>query len=277
MSVVQIYRRAFLLYKESFVRLITVVAIVQVPLMLLDILIQWTIGSGHSSHTMTIGGEILLVATSDIIYAIGLGALTKTISENCLSNSLSIGETYRAIAPRIATLILATLVVGILVSVGFILLIVPGVILWLQYALILPVVVQENQTAFGAMKRSKALVSGNLGKVFLVCLMALLIVLIAHWVACYFGGVISPGTVVASGNPDTPVQVVPSFISQLFAIMGDVLVAPISAAAFVLLYYDLRIRKEGFNMEMLAKGIVKASAVPAGQTPPAIPPSDPQV
>jgi hypothetical protein len=35
---------------------------------------------------------------------------------------------------------------------------------------------------------------------------------------------------------------------------------PISATAMVLLYYDLRIRKEGFDLEMLAQSMASGTA-----------------
>ena len=98
------------------------------------------------------------------------------------------------------------------------------------------------------MKRSKALVSGNLGKVFLVLLVVLLITWIANWLFGRIGGLI--GGQVAESNLSAAL-----LINQVFSLVGQVLVMPISAGAMILLYYDLRIRKEGFDLEMLARSL----------------------
>jgi hypothetical protein len=44
-------------------------------------------------------------------------------------------------------------------------------------------------------------------------------------------------------------------VQQLVSIIPQILATPIGASAFILLYYDLRIRKEGFDLEMLARSM----------------------
>ncbi len=46
-----------------------------------------------------------------------------------------------------------------------------------------------------------------------------------------------------------------TFSTQLIAIIVQILIVPIGAIAYILLYYDLRIRKEGFDLVMLANSI----------------------
>ena len=46
-----------------------------------------------------------------------------------------------------------------------------------------------------------------------------------------------------------------TFVNQLFSLAGQILIVPIGAIAYILLYYDLRIRKEGFDLQMLANSI----------------------
>jgi len=63
------------------------------------------------------------------------------------------------------------------------------------------------------------------------------------------------------GAPASPALIgaVPSIvIRQLLSLAATVVTAPISAIATVLLYYDLRIRKEAFDLEMLAKSMGRA-------------------
>lgn len=77
---------------------------------------------------------------------------------------LAIGLTL--ILPMIAL----SLMIGIGVGIGFVLLVVPGVILWLYWSVAIPAFVQERIGIFDAFGRSAALTSGNRGSIFLVML-----------------------------------------------------------------------------------------------------------
>jgi hypothetical protein len=44
--------------------------------------------------------------------------------------------------------------------------------------------------------------------------------------------------------------------------LGQILAIPISTAASILLYYDLRIRKEGFDLQMLAQSMTAGQGEP---------------
>ena len=62
------------------------------------------------------------------------------------------------------------------------------------------------------------------------------------------GGLV--GRILFAGNPALRV-----FTVQLASALGQILVTPIGAGAAILLYYDLRIRKEGFDLQMLAQSM----------------------
>jgi hypothetical protein len=54
----------------------------------------------------------------------------------------------------------------------------------------------------------------------------------------------------------------------------NLLVAPFSSIAWILLYYDLRIRKEGFDLEVLAKSMsAPGASCPAAEKSPPAPPA----
>ena len=53
-----------------------------------------------------------------------------------------------------------------------------------------------------------------------------------------------------------------TMVTGLFEIAGTILATPISAVAFILLYYDLRIRKEGFDLEMLSQTLGGSAPAP---------------
>jgi ABC-type dipeptide/oligopeptide/nickel transport system permease subunit len=57
---------------------------------------------------------------------------------------------------------------------------------------------------------------------------------------------------VLTGVGDTNVQLV---LSQLASLIVSILIQPITFIVVVLLYYDMRIRREAFDIEMLAANL----------------------
>jgi len=175
-------------------------------------------------------------------------ALTKSVSASYLGSEVSVGEAYQAVIPKIMTLIGAGILVGLIVMFGYMLLIVPGVIFGLWYSLTNPAIIVENCKATEALKRSKALAKGNLGKIFGVLFVTGIITNLITYLFGMMGGVFSK--ILMSGN-----FVLNQICNQIFTVAGQILGIPIMAAAIILLYYDLRIRKEGFDLEMMAQSL----------------------
>ncbi len=264
MSSGQILDKVFRLYKENFVRFIATVAIIQVPLALITMIWLATvvaqIRTGEPSTAGLIVGPLALTFLSIVGQSLCNGALIKSISESYLGNEVTVSESYRFILPKLGTLIWASILVGLVVMVGFVLLIVPGIIFLLVYYLTIPAIVLENLKARQGMGRSKLLVKGNLGKVFVIGLVVILIGIIVGQVFEYLGGFL----VQAAAVTDLKTSIL---IGQMSSLIGQVLVMPIGAAAVILLYYDMRIRKEGFDLEMLAKSLGTEGAVSDEQPP----------
>jgi len=78
------------------------------------------------------------------------------------------GQLLRAATPVIGQLILVGVVAAIGIVIGFILIIIPGLILITVWSVAAPVVVLENPGVFAALRRSRQLVRGNGWQVFAV-------------------------------------------------------------------------------------------------------------
>jgi hypothetical protein len=289
MSIGGILDRTFRLYKNNFVRFITIVAIIQVPISLLmlvstslmqrgvsiqptveyedfsndetsnmeettgeeeEVGFDGTAWEGANPTAIILGGIIMLVGA--ILALLGnmlcQGALTKSVSEFYPGHEITVGQAYKFVLPKLLTLIGAGLLVGLIVWLGFIMCIVPGVIFGLWFALTTPSIIVENLRATKGMSRSKALASGNLGKVFCV---GFLVILITWAITIPFSGIgLIISRILFAGN-----VLLVDFINQFCNLIGQILAIPIGAAAFILLYYDLRIRKEGFDLQMLAQAM----------------------
>jgi hypothetical protein len=135
--------------------------------------------------------------------------------------------------------VLVILLYTIPLTIGFMLLLVPGIILWLMWFAYLPVFVIEGKIAFFG--RSRELARGSWGKVFLVqFLTGIILALPAMLVG---------GSAFAFGQISVADGTMPPLFNAL-SILITALTAPYSAATLTLLYYDQRVRKEGLDIEL---------------------------
>lgn len=102
------------------------------------------------------------------------GALTADHEDNQEAGAPGLRELLRRIRPRLFTLLGATLVYSVCVTVGLLLLVVPGLVVLVRWSVIVPVIVIEERGVRSSFRRSNALVRGHSWTV----LWALLIVLV---------------------------------------------------------------------------------------------------
>ncbi|MGA8804688.1 MAG: hypothetical protein WB866_08365 [Solirubrobacterales bacterium] len=133
----------------------------------------------------------------------------------------TVGELFSHAAPFVGTLVLNGILAGIAIAIGFVLIIVPGLILLTIWAVIAPSIVVEDRGVFEAFARSRELVRGHGWQVFGAIVLAFLIVFVVGLVASIVGAAI--------GN-------VGQVILQTAA---SVATAPVAALVSSILFFDL--------------------------------------
>jgi len=99
----------------------------------------------------------------------------------------SLGELFKSVGPVVLPLIGLAIVAGIAIAIGFVLIIIPGLILLTWWAVAAPALVIERAGVFGALGRSRELVRGNGWNVFGTILLVLLINIAVNIVAAIIG------------------------------------------------------------------------------------------
>lgn len=141
---------------------------------------------------------------------------------------LSLGETLAHIRPRLNTLALAGILAAFGITIGFILLIIPGFFLLTIWSLIVPVIVLENSGVMDSFGRSRELTRGNRWGVFGRIIVTVLITAIA-------GAIVSVITQ----------AILPDEIDEYVAnVVGSSVTAPFAALVWTLMYYRLRQARE---------------------------------
>jgi len=276
MTVGDVLDRSIQLYRTNLLKFIGIVLLIKGPyLIFVYIFSRFAVSSFTEEITHSVAaGEVqmvdylvaaifsLIVALLDLLFIspVLIAAMTMAISERFLNRDIGIMEAYGRILKRFFPLLGTILLSSIVISSGFILglllltftpplaaivfLAAPFIacVLWVWYAFISQTVVIEGEGGLGAMKRSKSLVEGYFWKTFaLLILIVIAFLLIESLVSYGIGRSLF-------------------FLGQKGSLLGEgtsnvikVLLEPFRIAAVTLLYYDLRIRKEGFDLEMMAK------------------------
>ena len=159
------------------------------------------------------------------------GALVWAVSEQVIRGDMDIGRAFRFGLRRLAPMAAAALVTSLACALMAITLIgIPvAVFFGVCWKFVLEAVAVEGARPLNAVGRSAQLVRGQWWRVFgIILLMALL---------------------------GVAVMVVLSFIPEIGDVIGGILGMPIIVIGSVLLYYDLRVRKEGYTLEKLARDL----------------------
>ena len=133
----------------------------------------------------------------------------------------SAGQLVRAVTPVLGQLVVLGVVMGVGIVLGFILLIVPGLILITVWSVAAPVVVLERPPGLAALRRSRELVRGNGWPVFGV------IIVLYVLVAIVAGALEAAGESAGTG------------VGIVATVVVGVLTAPLPALAQAVLYFDL--------------------------------------
>lgn len=227
---------SFGLYRSLFFPLVVVATVSRVIPTVLGIYVN--VSGGIFEHWVL---WVLQLPLSIILSALGVAATTFIVSGAYLGEEISAEAALHAAWGLIGRLILLSLMTSLVVGVGLVLLIVPGVILLGGLLLsTVALVLEQPLTATGAMGRSWELSRGFRGKALLTLLVTALLLSIPTLIIGVLAGIA------------TLLGVSAQVLVQALAGLLQIFVYPFMYVALTVLYYDLRVRKEGFDLELLA-------------------------
>lgn len=225
--------------------------------------------------------SILLGAVVSVaIYGVALGATTSAVADVYLDRPTGIREAYAAIRQRVAELIgvlfyiplrvgclalLVTVGLGILAALAafaspafgitlfvICMIAVAGltVFLLLRYAVAVQALVLEGLGPGAAMKRSAEMTRGYRGRVAVVII---LMTLINYAAALLLQGPLFFMMMAAQREGEIPLWL--SAISVLASGVTNAILGPLLTIALVLAYYDIRVRKEAFDLKLMLEAV----------------------
>jgi hypothetical protein len=179
-----------------------------------------------------------------IVVQIVNGASLRLYSGAYFGEDLTTSQVLRFTIRKLPALLLLGLIYGLVLVIGFLFIIVPGIYLYVALCVVAPVLIVEGKGGFNALGRSQELVRGRWWPTCAALLLGLVVVL---------GGGFGLGAVVgaieSSGSTSPSAYLLVTALSNL---IEQVLLSPITAALVITIYFDLRVRKEGLDLELLA-------------------------
>lgn len=237
-SATEIIDASFQILRRHYTQLVAVAVVALLPYI---VIVAAFGGTGSTSPA-----ALLAILAQYLCAALAEAAVIAGVSDAYLNGSVDIHRALVSTAGRLLTVLLAGLLRGIATLVGFLVFFFPGFYVLLRTFAIIPVVVLEEKSAGEALGRSWALAKGEVGKVFLTLLLAWLIFFVLLFLVIAIAGILA--ALLASIHVTQNERASSLVVAILLA-----LIYPITGAVTTLLYYDIRVRREGFDLELLAR------------------------
>ncbi len=188
----------------------------------------------------------LITLLSGLGFVLSSAAALRAITVAYLGGTPDWKESLRLALSRLGSLVWLSIVMGVGVTLGFALCLGPGIWLSVAWSLAFAALVAEDLSGTRALGRSFNLVRGRWWATFGVLLIAFLLnAVVDQIVSIPF----------AIGSFFAEDSVVGFTLSAVANVISDVITTPFVAAVFVLVYFDLRVRKEGFDLQLLAQAM----------------------
>jgi hypothetical protein len=228
-SALEILRTALAMYRRYPLLFVTLAVGVIAPYELARLAVtgDGPLGSGGSGSTGTL-------ALFELVYYVLVGPLISALHVHAV---IEIGEGRRPklglVAMQglsvLAVVAAAEIIAGILIALGFVALIVPGIILSLRWSVVAQTAAVDHEGWLPALRRSSKLTAGHYWHVFRV--------LVAIGFLTFLIAVVT-GAVVGGGHGT-------SVASVLIGIVVYTILASFEALTLAVLYFDLRAREAG--------------------------------
>jgi len=265
LSVGEILDRTFSLYRRNFLLFIGISAIPQLLVLAMQ-LAQIALTSatkaavplptrdfqGSSAGLVIAGvaGAILLVIVGIIVYFVAYlfsqGGTVYAVSELYLGRTTTIGQSLSRMRGELGSLFGVVFLNGLVTLLCFLLLIIPGIYMACRLCVCIPAALLENLGPRESLERSFGLTKDNAGRAFLIFLLYVVVLY-----AALFLFDIPFGIAMQSAAHDPAMLRVWTALMQIGNFVAAVLVTPIFTIATSIFYFDLRVRKEAFDLQLM--------------------------
>jgi hypothetical protein len=188
------------------------------------------------------GASLVAALVALLLYQVLTGAITRNIATEVAGHDLDFEQSYRFGFARLGPVLVVSVLVGLATLLGLIVFIIPGIYIGVRLAVSVQALVVEDRRGTEAMRRSWDLVGGHWWQVAFTLLVAGLI------------------TGVVNAVITAPFSAGAWFLQGIAAAIATTVTLPYGALVGVLLYLDLRTRKERLDLDTLNADLQASTA-----------------
>ncbi|MFP3914580.1 MAG: hypothetical protein ACLFWM_06870 [Actinomycetota bacterium] len=269
---------AIRLYRTHFLTLIKISAAVLGPIGLLELIAVVAVGPVDFASMLVVDPEATPVEVFEplipIYLVLGLTGVLSFLGSVLVQGAsiTALAQSYQGQEPvwtsslrngarRFLPLVVATFLLSVSSGIGLIFCLIPGIFLFTMWTVTPAALVTERLGPLAALRRSWQLVRGRFWPVLGAVVLAYLLYIVVSQI---IGTVTGAVTIFGAMNGDQ--------FSFLPSVLGSALVsivsAPFLAAMVTIIYFDLRVRKEGYDLELMARDLEALEGEAAAPPPP---------
>lgn len=247
----------FRLLRARFGTLIVCVLVPMVPLSIIATIIEASTNdqafdvnatTTTSDDGAAIAGTLIGALIQGAAAALAVAACFRVISSAYLGERAEAGPSLRYGLSRLLPLMVAYIVLSIVIGISALFLLLPAIFLGVKWSVTFAAIVAERAGPFKAIGRSWELTRGHWWRVFGTLLVVALISLVLYIaVVAGLGGAIA--------TSDDMSEVTYATLTTALTVILFAILYPLVASIVTVIYYDLRVRNEGFDLHLLAQGV----------------------
>ena len=244
--------------------LATVVLVVTVPVGVISLLITTSTTSYDplldvrtaDDGAAYVAGALVNALLQLLLYLLAPAACTALLADAYLGRRPEWQPSLATAARRAPAVFAMSVAVGLGLLVGFTALVIPAIFLGVRWSVALPALLLERRGPFAAIGRSWSLVGGFWWKCFGTVFVAyLLVIVLSFATGAVLGAVLA---LLASTDSFLGIS-----LQELVTVGVELFALPLLAAVTLVLYVDLRVRKEGFDLALAADHMAASQPVEA--------------
>jgi hypothetical protein len=249
----------FRLYREHFVPFLTLSALLYLPLIVVMVPMMRMM-DGTVENPGALGGAFIGIMLISIFwYPVMWGALMLSASERYLGRDIETGDALKRTFSKFGSLVGSQLAKWFIVGLGAFLLVIPAFYFLARYFAVPATVLFEKRGVADSLRRSSQLSIGQKGRILGTLALAWAILLGISFAVQMVVSIIFLATIASRGGD--AVTGTSSLLLQLPSMFAYILGLPIVVITETLLYYDVRIRQEGYDIELMS---AQLASVPTG-------------
>lgn len=250
-SVKKIVNEGFNLYVNNLIKIIIPMAIFAIPYYLyiadLDIVTK-TYGPSAIASYINLDYIIITLATAYINCVV-----IKITSDHYLKREMEYSSYFKVSPMMVFGLFIQSIIIAVATGVGIILLVFPGILAMLGWYIAAAVYVNEDdENIISSLTRSWELTLKNKGQIFLTSLIVGLLMILLTFIGYI---IFNQGIITIAAFTDGSYNEFTD--NPVYNILYNILVTPISTVLIVVIYFNLRELKEGFQVEQLTNNFME--------------------